>query len=81
VIFYLFFRHRQHVGFIDDSHQPSGSTNRLIVSSHENVVASLDLSSRKIGNYLSLFFYFFHEHERVKIESLQSGNIKMLFNE
>ncbi|CAF0762701.1 unnamed protein product [Rotaria sp. Silwood1] len=40
--------HRQHVGFIDDSHQPSGSTNRLIVSSQDNVIASLDLSARKI---------------------------------
>ncbi|CAF0722808.1 unnamed protein product [Rotaria sordida] len=40
--------HRQHVGFIDDSHQPSASTNRLIISSQDNVVASLDLSARKI---------------------------------
>ncbi|UJR35326.1 hypothetical protein I4U23_028087 [Adineta vaga] len=40
---------RQHVGFIDDSHQPSGSTNRIIVASRDNVIASLDLSSRKIG--------------------------------
>ncbi|CAF4467413.1 unnamed protein product, partial [Adineta steineri] len=39
---------RQHVGLIDDSHQPSSSTNRIIVASHENVIASLDLSSRKL---------------------------------
>jgi hypothetical protein len=59
MFFMLFFRQRQHVGFIDDSHQPSFSTNRLIVSSRDNVIASLDLSSRKIGNYLLLSFYFF----------------------
>lgn len=55
---FYYFRQRQHIGFIDDSHQPSGSANRLIVSSRNNVVASLDLSSRKIGKYLSLIFYF-----------------------
>ncbi|CAF0760479.1 unnamed protein product [Adineta steineri] len=48
---------RQHVGLIDDSHQPSSSTNRIIVASHENVIASLDLSSRKLGNYI-YYFYF-----------------------
>ena len=45
-------RQRQHVGFIDDSHQPSISTNRLIVSSRDSVIASLDLSSRKLGKCL-----------------------------
>lgn len=57
--FFLFIcRHRQHVGFIDDSHQPTSGSNRLIVSSQDNVVASIDLPSRKIGKYLLLPVYF-----------------------
>jgi hypothetical protein len=62
---FFFYRQRQHVGFIDDSHQPSGSANRLIVASQENVIASLDLSARKIGNYLSLFFIFFTKKKKI----------------
>jgi hypothetical protein len=49
-------RQRQHVGFIDNSHQPVGITNRIIVSSDDNVIASLDLSGRKLGNYYLLPF-------------------------
>jgi hypothetical protein len=64
-LFSIFLRQRQHVGFIDDSHQPSGSTNRLIVASRDNVIASLDLSSRKIGNYLLLLLYFIMKNKRL----------------
>ncbi|CAF1589185.1 unnamed protein product [Adineta ricciae] len=51
---------RQHIGFIDDSHQPSGSTNRIIVASRDNVLASLDLSSRQMGNYLITVLSFYY---------------------
>ena len=59
-------RQRQHVGFIDDSHQPSISANRLIVSTRDSVVASLDLSSRKLGKCL-LPGYFIFPHRKTAL--------------